>query len=58
MGGSQSTLEGGWDSVEKKNPILWAKIVSKYKKLPGPWAAWKAKKAIEEYKKRGGKYKS
>jgi hypothetical protein len=55
MGQSQS-LDGGWAKVEKLNPELWEKIVAKVKKEPGPWAAWKAEKAIKMYKKAGGKY--
>lgn len=56
MGQSQS-LDGGWDTVPKSNPELWARILHKVKKdHPGPWAAWKAKKAIELYKQHGGKY--
>jgi hypothetical protein len=59
MGNLQSRdyLHGGWISKEKKNPKLWAEVLSDIKKKnPGPWAAWKAMKAVQEYKKRGGKY--
>ena len=51
-------LHGGWATVEKSDPELWAKVLKRVKKLPGPWAAWKAMKAVEIYKKLGGKYRS
>ena len=50
-------LKAGWDSVEKTDPELWARILARVKREPGPWAAWKAAKAIRMYKKAGGGYR-
>jgi hypothetical protein len=51
-------LQGGWQTQEKTNPKLWAKVIEKERKKPGPWAAWKSMEAVREYKRQGGKYKS
>lgn len=45
----------------KKNPILWKKIVSSVKNSskggnPGQWSARKAQLSVKLYKDRGGKY--
>jgi hypothetical protein len=55
--GSKQLL-GGWDSVEKGNPELWQKVLKKvHRENSGPWAAWKAMKAVRIYKEMGGTYK-
>ena len=54
---SMPPLKAGWDSVEKTDPELWARILARVKREPGPWAAWKAAKAIRMYKKAGGGYR-
>jgi hypothetical protein len=51
-------FEGGWKTQEKTNPKLWAKVLQKERRKPGPWAAWKSMEAVREYKRLGGKYKS
>ena len=51
-------IEGGWKTQEKTNPKLWAKVLQKERRKPGPWAAWKSMEAVREYKRLGGKYKS
>lgn len=50
------SLKGGWASVPKSDPELWQRVLNKVKREPGPWAAWKAEKAIKLYKEKGGKY--
>ena len=50
-------LIGGWMTVPKSDPRLWEEVLDEVKKQnPGPWAAWKAEKAIKVYKERGGRY--
>jgi len=52
-------LWGGWASVKKLDPELWQKVLDQVRKEDkGPWAAWKAKKAIELYKAAGGRYEN
>jgi hypothetical protein len=53
---SRRSLSAGWKSVRKSNPELWAKVLAKVKKYPGPWAAWKAMEADRLYKARGGRF--
>lgn len=48
-------------SSQKRNPILWKKIVLQVKKSnkggkPGQWSARKAQLAVKIYKKNGGSY--
>jgi len=47
---------GGWASVRKSDPKLWAQVLAKVKRKPGPWAAWKAMEADREYVRRGGRF--
>jgi hypothetical protein len=47
---------GGWKSVPKSDPELWQKVLDEVRKLPGPWAAWKAIEADKRYKERGGRF--
>lgn len=49
-------LKGGWKTVRKTDPVLWENILHKVQKEPGVWSAWKAKRAIDLYKKMGGRY--
>jgi hypothetical protein len=51
-------IQGGWKTQEKTDPKLWAKVLQKERRKPGPWAAWKSMEAVREYKRLGGKYKS
>lgn len=49
------------NTSNKKNPILWKKIVSSVKKSskggnPGQWSARKAQLSVKLYKDRGGGY--
>ena len=56
MNGGLRNIEGGWASVPKSDPELWARVLAQVKKEPGPWAAWKAVKADRIYKSRGGRF--
>ncbi len=50
-------FNGGWKSIPKSDPELWNKVLLKVKREePGKWAAWKSIKAVNLYKKLGGKY--
>jgi hypothetical protein len=50
------SLNGGWATQPKSDPALWQRVLNKVKKEPGPWAAWKAQKAVKIYKEKGGRY--
>jgi hypothetical protein len=55
---SPNRILGGWKSVPKTNPTLWKKVLAEVKRLPGPWAAWKAIRADQIYISRGGRFKN
>ena len=50
------SMSGGWKSVRKSDPALWARVLSEVKREPGRWAAWKAMKADKLYLERGGRF--
>lgn len=52
----KSRLRAGWAPVRKSNPALWKRVLSKVKREPGRWAAWKSIKADREYKRLGGRF--